>query len=108
MAVGDRSRLLLFLVWRARMAPLKAGLASKAAVAPSVPIPVLGTQTSLQQLLALLGTLAALGLSATEEVRQLAVALPLRVPDVGLKPKNVAETGFCEPDDVVVLVLRSP
>jgi hypothetical protein len=87
-----------------------AGLLNAAGHARGAPpggVETLGTQTGLQQLLALLGTLAALGLRAAEEVRQLGIALALRVPDVRLEPKNVAETSLREPNDVVVLVLRS-
>jgi hypothetical protein len=46
---------------------------------------LLAPQSSAQQLLALLGALAALRLGATEEVGQLAVAFAFSVLDVGLQ-----------------------
>src|SRR5215216_3284287 len=58
-----------------------------------------------QQLLALLGALAALGLGLAEEGGELGVALAFGVLDVGLQPQGVAQAGLGEPDDVVVLVL---
>src|SRR5215217_3805200 len=58
-----------------------------------------------QQLLALLGALAALGLGLAEEGGQLGVALAFGVLDVGLQPQGVAQAGLGEPGDVVVLVL---
>src|SRR3954464_8424817 len=57
--------------------------------------------------LALLAALAALCLGATEEVRELGVPVAFGVLDVGLKPQRVAEALLCEPDQVVVLVLRA-
>jgi hypothetical protein len=46
-----------------------------------------------QQLLALLGALAALGLGLAEEGGELGVALALGVLDVGLQPQSVAQAG---------------
>src|SRR5687767_9359759 len=60
-----------------------------------------------QQLLALLGALAAGALGAAEELGEIAVAVALCVLDVGLEPENVAQALLGEPDDVVVLVLGS-
>jgi hypothetical protein len=47
-----------------------------------------------QQLLALLGALAALGLRLAEERGELGVALAFGVLDVGLQPQGVAEAGL--------------
>jgi hypothetical protein len=55
----------------------------------------------------LLGTFATLALRAAEELRELGVAFPLGVLDVGLETEHVAKAGFDEPDDVVVLVRRA-
>jgi hypothetical protein len=48
-------------------------------------------QPPAQQLLALLGTLAALGLGLAEEGGELGVALAFGVLDVGLQPQGVAQ-----------------
>jgi hypothetical protein len=48
-------------------------------------------QPHAQQLLALLGTLAALGLGLAEEGGELGVALAFGVLDVGLQPQGVAQ-----------------
>src|SRR4051812_23064249 len=57
--------------------------------------------------LALLAALAALCLGAAEEVRELGVPVAFGVLDVGLEPQRVAQALLCEPDQVVVLVLRA-
>jgi hypothetical protein len=75
--------------------PLRPGLGSL----PSVP------QPGPEQLLALLGALAALALGPAEEVGQLAVAVAFGVLDVALQPQGVAQARLGEPDDVVVPVL---
>src|SRR5215217_3304619 len=62
-------------------------------------------QTGLQQRLALLGALAALALRAAEELRELVVAVALRIGGVLLHPQRVAQALLREPDQVVVLVL---
>src|SRR4051812_49411297 len=54
--------------------------------------------------LALLGTLAAVGLCLAEELGELAVLRALRILDVVLQSQRVAQTRLGEPDDVVVLV----
>src|SRR5205823_5690520 len=48
--------------------------------------------------------LAAIGLRFAEELRQLAIALALRVLNVGLQPQRVVQAFFGEPDQVVILV----
>src|ERR671930_553898 len=58
-----------------------------------------------QELLPLLGALAALALSAAEEVRELRISVPLGVLDVRVEPQHVPQALLDEPDDVVVLVL---
>src|SRR5215207_10695790 len=65
----------------------------------------LAGQTLAEQVLALLGALAARLLGALEEVRQLGVALALGVLLVGLEAQHVGQALLREPDDVVVLVL---
>src|SRR3954452_5167581 len=58
-----------------------------------------------QQLLALLGALAARLLSAAEELGEVGIALAVGVLGVGLEAEHVVEALLGEPDDVVVLVL---
>src|SRR5438094_9061488 len=70
-------------------------------------MPPLSTEPLPQHLLAEVGALAAVGLCLAEEVRQLTVALPLRVLDVGLQPQRVVQALFGEPNEVVILVGRS-
>src|SRR5687767_10684915 len=60
----------------------------------------------LEQLLALLGALAAGALGAAKELGEITIAVALCIVDVGLEPENVAQALLGEPDDVVVLVLR--
>ena len=60
-----------------------------------------------QELLALLGALAALALRTAEEVGELVVTVALGVLDVVLQAKRIAQLLLGEPDDVVVLVLRA-
>src|SRR4051812_37230968 len=64
-------------------------------------------QPGLQQLLSLLGALSAFRLCPPEEVGQLRVAVTLGVLAIGLQPQGVAQSRLREPDDVVVLVLRT-
>src|SRR5215211_2441571 len=66
---------------------------------------LLASQPRPQQLLALLGALAALRLGLAKEFGQFGVALAFGVLDVGLQPQGVAQAGLGEPDDVVVLIL---
>src|SRR3954471_10800349 len=58
-----------------------------------------------EQLLALLGALAAVRLRLAEQVRDLVVPVALGVLDVGLQAQGVAQAGLGVPDEVVVLVL---
>src|SRR3954467_3770287 len=60
-----------------------------------------------EQLLALLAALAALALSAAEELGELAVAVALGILRVLLHAQGVAQALLCEPQEVVVLVLRA-
>src|SRR5690242_14033658 len=60
-----------------------------------------------EHLLRLVGALAALALGPAEEVGQLTVAVPLGILDVGVQPQHVVHARLGEPDDVVVLVLRT-
>src|SRR5215210_333741 len=62
-------------------------------------------QAAAQELLGLLGALAALCLGPAEELREVAVAVPLGILDVGLQAQGVAQTRLGKPDQVVVLVL---
>src|SRR3954468_8413397 len=62
-------------------------------------------QAPAQELLGLLGALAALCLGPAEELREVAVAVPLGILDVGLQAQGVAQTRLGKPDQVVVLVL---
>src|SRR5919106_921243 len=64
-----------------------------------------GGQPLTQEILALLGALAALTLRTTEELRQLLVAVALGVLRVLLHPEHVAKALLGEPEQVVVLVL---
>src|SRR5215210_9354444 len=64
-----------------------------------------GVEARLQELLALLSALAALGLGLAEEVRELGVVVTLGVLDVLLEAQHVVEACLGEPDDVVGLVL---
>src|SRR5215216_4426744 len=64
-----------------------------------------GVEARLQELLALLAALAALGLRLAEEVRELRVVVALGVLDVLLEAQHVVEACLGEPDDVVGLVL---
>src|SRR5579872_3544823 len=66
---------------------------------------VLLRQALAEHLLALLSTLAALALGATEEVSEVGVAFALGVVDVALQSQRVAQALLGEPDDVVVPVL---
>src|SRR4051794_28553240 len=62
-------------------------------------------ESGLEHGLSLLGALPAVALGLAEEVRQLAVAVAIGVLDVLLQAQHVAQAGFGEPDQVVVLVL---
>src|SRR6266568_4700730 len=93
---------------RRRAAParsLKYVTTPPACGAPAAGGRTVALQPGPQQLLALLGALAALRLRLAEEVRELAVAVALGVLDVLLQAQRVAQAGLGEPDDVVVLVL---
>ena len=56
-------------------------------------------QSGAQQLLALLGALAALCLCLAEEIGEFTVAIAVGVLDVGLQPKRIAQAGLGERDD---------
>src|SRR4051812_43123670 len=58
-----------------------------------------------QHRLGLVGALLAFRLGTTEEPRELRVAVPVRILDVGLQAQCVAQALLGEPDQVVVLVL---
>src|SRR3954470_14360617 len=64
-------------------------------------------EPGLEQLLALLGALAAVCLCLAEQVDEFAVAIAVSVLDVGLQTKRIAQALLGEPDEVVVLVLRA-
>src|SRR5215212_2940559 len=66
---------------------------------------VLAPQPLTQQLLALLGALAALRLGLAEEPGEFGVAVAFRVLDIGLQAQGVTKARLGEPDDVVILVL---
>src|SRR4051794_12898475 len=73
---------------------------------PSNPAAVVSAgQAPAQELLGLLGALAALFLGPAEELREVAVAVPLGILDVGLQAQGVAQTRLGKLDQVVVLVL---
>ncbi len=61
-------------------------------------------QSLAEQVLSLLGALAALRLRPPEEVSQLGVAVAVGVLDVGSQAQRIAQALLGEPDDVVVLV----
>lgn len=63
-----------------------------------------GREPLREQLLPLLGTLAAVVLSASEELGELAVTFALGVGAVGLQTEDVVQARLGEPQDVVVLV----
>jgi hypothetical protein len=56
-------------------------------------------------LLALLGSFTAFGLSLSEQLHKLIVAVTLCVLDIGLQAQRIAETPLGKPDEVVVLSL---
>ncbi len=72
--------------------------------AASYPVSGSAGESGPEQLLALLATLAALGLRLAEELSELRVAGPFSVIDEHLKAHDIAQARLSEPNDVVVLI----
>jgi len=97
----DASRLGLLLDRLAADEPIEARPARRASKHLQKPS---ARQSLAEQVLSLLGALAALRLRLPEEVSQLGVAVAIGVLDVGFQAQRIAQALLGEPDDVVVLV----